>query len=35
MTDFIVLIAVVIFHVIGRPDLSLLCLVGYFLGILS
>lgn len=32
MTDFIVLIAVVIFLVIGRPGLALICLVGYLAG---
>ena len=35
MTDFIVLIAVVIFLVIGRPGLALLCLVGYLAGRMS
>ena len=35
MTDFIVLIAVVIFLVIGRPWLALLFLVGYIAGRMS
>lgn len=32
MTDFVVLLAVVMFLMIGRPGLALLCLVGYLAG---